>query len=378
MAWVERRGTRHRVRFRHPDGTVGTDSSHPTQAAALLRCKQVDIDQATDTYLDPATGRITLAEWVGIWEQGHIAGPAKTAAYRSHLTNHILPRFGHVPLTQINRHAIKVFVKHLKTKLADSSVTSIMSLFSMLMREAVADRRIGYNPCQGLRIATSRPPERPHATPTQVNRIADRIARFDEQVLVITAAYTGMRWGELVGLARTNTHLGDGLIRVHPEVGALHEVGGRLYLGPPKTPDSARDIHLPPFLIDLLRQILDGHDHDQVFTGANGGYLRRSNFNRRTWTPAVNGDPRQRTGPIIAGMHFHDLRHTHKTWLIEDDIPEVAQAKRLGHRIPGVRGIYSHATPAMWQRLTNALQQRWDATQPDTPHIATVRPLRAA
>lgn len=46
MAWVEQRGTRYRVRFRQPVGAVGTDSSHPTRAAADLRCKQVDIDQA--------------------------------------------------------------------------------------------------------------------------------------------------------------------------------------------------------------------------------------------------------------------------------------------------------------------------------------------
>jgi integrase len=62
-------------------------------------------------------------------------------------------------------------------------------------------------------------------------------------------------------------------------------------------------------------------------------------------------------------MHFHDLRHTHKTWLIEDDIPEIVQAQRLGHRLPGVRGIYSHVTPAMQQRITTALQDRWRATQ---------------
>jgi hypothetical protein len=193
MAWVEQRGTRYRVRFRMPDGSVGTDSSHPARAAADLRCKQVDIDQATDTYLDPAAGRITLAQWVAIWEQGHIAGPAKQAAYRSHLRIHILPRCGQVPLTQINRHAVKVFVKQLKQNLADSSVTSIMSLFSMLMREAVADRRIGYNPCHAIKVATGRPPERPHANPTQINTIAERVSRFDDQVLVIAAAYTGMR-----------------------------------------------------------------------------------------------------------------------------------------------------------------------------------------
>ena len=172
MAWVEQRGTRWRVRFRMPDGTVGTDSSYPNKGAAEIRRKQVDIDQACDTYLDPAAGRITLAEWVSIWQAGHIAGAAKSAAYRSHLRIHILPRFGQVPLTQINRHAVKVFVKQLKQHLADSSVTSIMSLFSMLMREAVAERRIGHNPCHNIRITTSRPPERPHASPTQINQIA--------------------------------------------------------------------------------------------------------------------------------------------------------------------------------------------------------------
>ena len=64
MAWVEKRGTRWRVRYRNTDGTVGTDSSHDSRTAADLRCKQVDIDQATDTYLDPAAGRITLVSVV--------------------------------------------------------------------------------------------------------------------------------------------------------------------------------------------------------------------------------------------------------------------------------------------------------------------------
>jgi integrase len=140
-----------------------------------------------------------------------------------------------------------------------------------------------------------------------------------------------------------------------------------LFLGPPKTADSVRRIRLSPFLVALITEMLHSHPYPTVFCGARGGFQRRSNFNRRAWTPAVAGDPDRGTPPILAGMHFHDLRHTHKTWLIEDGIPEIAQAKRLGHRLGGVRGIYSHVTEPMQQRIADTLQQRWHATTTGHP-----------
>src|SRR5205823_5430829 len=106
---------------------------------------------------------------------------------------HLLPAFGDTPLNQITRHAVKLFVKQLKARLADSSVASVMTLFGLLMREAVADRRIPHNPCHGVRVVTQRAAERPHATTNQVNQITARIARPADQILVVTAAYTGMR-----------------------------------------------------------------------------------------------------------------------------------------------------------------------------------------
>ena len=59
-------------------------------------------------------------------------------------------------------------------------------------------------------------------------------------------------------------------------------------------------------------------------------------------------------------MHFHDLRHTHKTWLIEDRVPEVVQHQRLGHRFGGVMGTYSHVTRPMIDDMLAALQARWE------------------
>src|SRR5690606_27595275 len=90
---------------------------------------------------------------------------------------------------------------------------------------------------------------------------------------------------------------------------------------------------------------------------------------------AAPGDPPSTATPpkmILPGMHFHDLRHSYKTWLIEDGIPELAQAKRLGHRLPGIQGIYSHITPAIEQHLVNAPQHRWETTNaiPGGEHTA--------
>jgi hypothetical protein len=137
---------------------------------------QVEVDQAYDSYLDPAGGRITRAEWVALWESGHLAGDAKITVYRSHLRNHILPRFGHVPLHKITRHAIKTFVVHLRRNLADSSVASVMSLVNLLLREAVA--RSAHRPQPRPRPAGQHPP--PGGTPHR-HRGTGRLDRRPDQ-----------------------------------------------------------------------------------------------------------------------------------------------------------------------------------------------------
>ncbi|GAB3003437.1 tyrosine-type recombinase/integrase [Amycolatopsis acidiphila] len=70
--------------------------------------------------------------------------------------------------------------------------------------------------------------------------------------------------------------------------------------------------------------------------------------------------PPVRAQPVVPGLHFHGLRHSHKTWMIADGIPEVGQARRLGHEIPNdIREIYSHVAPEVDTRLVDALQRRW-------------------
>ncbi|MCK2243736.1 MULTISPECIES: hypothetical protein [unclassified Crossiella] len=73
--------------------------------------------------------------------------------------------------------------------------------------------------------------------------------------MTVTDAYTGLRRGELAGLQWIRTYLDENpRIVVDPQFGALHELNGKLVLGPPKTPANARTVHMPPFLATLLAQ----------------------------------------------------------------------------------------------------------------------------
>lgn len=147
-----------------------------------------------------------------------------------------------------------------------------------------------------------------------------------------------------------------------PEFGALHQVREyKTVLGPPKTPASARNVHLPPFLVnELLAHRERNPDSQFVFTTRRGVLHRRCNFRLRTWLPALAGNQALGWGPLKPGMVFHDLRHTQETWLIEDEVPRVLRLERLGHKRSSTDERYSHVTEAMISRMLEQLRRRWE------------------
>ena len=174
---------------------------------------------------------------------------------------------------------------------------------------------IPYNPAirprnRGRRTGRKldRGPQRVWATPLQALLVAERAAllsgRVEDFTMVVTIAYTGMRWGETIGLERDHVH--DDEIHVEWQ---LREIRSTFHRLPPKD-DSYRSpnwepclpVDLPPFLADLLaRQIKaqprqrcacaaqHGGSGQYVFLGPDGGHPRRSNYARRVFRPACDG-----------------------------------------------------------------------------------------
>ncbi|MFI6093512.1 tyrosine-type recombinase/integrase [Streptomyces sp. NPDC051218] len=309
----------------------------------------------------------TFAQWTKTWSASLEVGPNTAAGYQSLLKNHLLPAWGDMPLDEITPTAVITWLKQLRVRYKPTTVAAIGKLLSLILSAAVLERLIPVNPVRIPRQrGRTRREEAAWCDEYHVLDIARRITHLGSPnlgLLIITAAYTGMRWGELTGLRRDAVDLDAATLSVHPDHGALHEINGHHSYGPPKTAASVRTVTLPPFLTTLLTQDLATHRRDHVFTSVTGKLLRRSTTQRRYWAPAVSGCtfPDDTVWkPIKPGLTFHGLRHSHKTWLIEDNIPDVAQARRLGHTMNNeIDDIYSHVAHKINTRILNLLEDRW-------------------
>jgi len=188
-----------------------------------------------------------------------------------------------------------------------------------------------------------------------VEELGSLIGEFDDHYkpLVYTAAFTGLRWGELAGLRAKDIDLAEGHLTVNH---ALKEVNGKFHVGEPKW-NSRRTIHLPTDLVEVLRNSLAAIGDGNVFTSEGGKLLRRSNFRRRQWLPAVDNSVGQ-------PMRFHDLRHTHAALLIaNNENPKVIQ-ERLGHKdISTTLNVYGHLMPGLGKEAADRLNESFVAVR---------------
>jgi len=219
------------------------------------------------------------------------------------------------------------------------------------------------NPCTIRGAGSVKAAARPHATPSEIERIAANMpARYAAAVQV--AAWSSLRAGELFALTRAHVDLDRGTVRVER---ALIEIAGQpLRFGPPKTAASQRTVHLPAPIVEKLRE------HMATFTATGPDALV---FARSDGRP-VRGANRTRMfreACAREGLHrltWHDLRHTGATTAAQSGASLRELQARLGHSTVAAAMTYQHATADRDRELA----ERMAALVP-TP-APTPRPLR--
>jgi integrase len=188
-------------------------------------------------------------------------------------------------------------------------------------------------------------------SPDGIQHLADTIDAH-HRTLILLAAYTGLRWGEAVGLHLDDLNL---LGRTLTVSRTLSEVRGQLTLTDPKTRAARRQTALPGPVADLLAEHLAAYParNGHVFTTPNGQPLRRTNFRRRVWQPAV-------AASVGEPCRFHDLRHSHAALLIAQGTHPKAIQARLGHAsIRTTLDIYGHLFEGLDEAAADRLEEAY-------------------
>jgi integrase len=240
-------------------------------------------------------------------------------------------------------------------------VAGAYRLLRAIMRTAVDDELVRRNPCRIKGADRDGSPERPVATIPEVYAIADAMRPWYRS-LVLMAAFTSLRWGELIALRRRNLDLDGGFVVVRA---AVVEVDGVLEETRPKSSAGVREVGIPaaivPDLREHLRRWAEPGLNGRVFVGPKGATPRRTHFSR-LWRDAVAAagiDPE-------VGLRFHDLRHT-GNHLVSRGASLRDVMTRMGHASTRAALIYQHADRDRERDIAMGLSAAIDAARaPDS------------
>jgi integrase len=353
VSWVEKLPSgRYRAKYRGEDGRQHSQT-FPSKAAAKAFLHSTGADMQRGQWVDPRGGQMLFRDWAAAWSAARVVRPTTHAADAGRLRNHLLPAFGDGALKDITPMRVRSWVAQLSRRRAPATVRHCHAMLSQMLADAVTEGLLLTNPCRGTRLPRPGSTIAQFLAPEQVERLVEAVEAH-YRPLVVVAVTTGMRWGELVGLRPQYVDLLHRRLRV---VETLVEVNGVLSVGQPKTPRSCRTISLPAQAVTALEDAMAGPARDYVFVTEAGFPIRRHNFSRRVWTPALAA------AGLDPSVRFHDLRHTHVALLIAAGVPVKAIQDRLGHTsIVTTMDRYGHLLASVDESVITGLETQLPLT----------------
>jgi integrase len=278
-----------------------------------------------------ATFADAAAEWLRYVEQDRLRKASTVATYRSLLRSQILPAFGALPLESITPEMIERWVGSIER--TPATRVKALAMVHGIFKRAMKVWGLTRNPA----IEVEKPPLHHGGdievfTPEEVWALVRAAASEQDAAIFLTAAFTGLRRGELVALRWRDVDFSGAVIRVRS---SYHE-------GVLSTPKSGkvRSVPMAPEVAKALAQLGRRDDFvgddDLVFVGEHGSYVDASALRRRYGAAIKHASLRQ--------LRFHDLRHTFGTRMIgKTDIRRVQEW--MGHADIQTTMKYLHYAP---------------------------------
>lgn len=356
------------ARYTDLNGTTHA-RTFPTRRLASEHLAEARADLARGRWQDPSLARRRFGPYATEWLDARVdLKPTTRQQYAGTLRTHVLPHLGGYALEEMTSVRVRGWYAVLARSTSPTPTRQAYALVRTILNTAVDDEILLRNPCRIRGAGVAKTAERPIATLAQVEALAEAVyPRY--RALVLLAAWTGARWGELIALTRDRVDLSTGQMRIDRQYVLLKAEGdqpARIVLQSPKTEAGRRTVHIPPHLLPVLAAHLLEHvppGCELVFPNDKGTPLHRGSFTT-VWHRA-----RKRAG--LPGFHFHDLRHTGNTLAATTGASTRELMARMGHASMRAAVLYQHATSDRDRQIAVALSEL--AQQRRTPAGSVVR-----
>jgi len=279
--------------------------------------------------------RDAAEEWYRFVRDDRRRKPSTLSDYRSLLDYALLPEFGNVPLEALTERRIESYRSRLvgDGKLAPRTINKRLVALHSILRRAQRVYGLARNPA----ALVDRQPVRSTReirvyTPEEIEAVARACDESQDAAVIRTAAYTGLRLGELRALCWRDLDFAKRILHVRRN----------FVLGEFVTPKSGVVRSVP--LSDQAARVLDElsrREHfvepdDLVFPGLLGQPFDDAAFRKRYYVAVGRAK--------VLRLKFHELRHTFGT-IAAQVFPITDVQAFLGHANVTTTQIYLHHVP---------------------------------
>lgn len=324
------------------------------EAEKALAEKLHEVNQGT--YIEPT--KTTVGEYMlsCLEAKKTKVKPGTFKHYAWIVTNHIVPKLGHIQLLKLKPQHIEKFYNGLLTGDNPVSKRTIKHIHTFI-KESL-DRAVNWDILH-KNVAKVVDPPSPGKAEMQIwdeeqMKTFLELARGDRYfVAYFLALTTGMRKGEILGLRWKDIDFDNKMLYVAQSL-SRGETGN--VLADPKTAAGKRKITLDNETLEALRQhkhrqnqerMLAGpqwQDHDLVIATSIGTQANPQNMNRDSWYRLL----KKATEEGVPRIRFHDLRHTHASHLLKKGLHIKVVSERLGHASVEITlNTYGHLLPGL-------------------------------
>lgn len=264
--------------------------------------------------------------------------------YNNHIANDPISNIEVQKLTALQ------FKEYLNNKdyLAKATLSKLKGIFNQALESAIDNAIIITNPITRVKLPTTCKDKKYTSimNTTESDRYKEAIKEDYLYLLLLTARYTGMRRGELIGLRWGDIDLANCTIaikrtivraKVYDENGNV--TGSKLFIKSPKSRAGNRTVLIPNSLareLELSRPITYNQD-TLVFPSKIGTLLDPDNVTRAHAAACYRAN--------IKHFKLHSLRHLFISELINSGVPAKAVSTQVGHAdLSTTINEYTHVT----------------------------------